>query len=97
MTVNAQLLGASTISIFQSLCVLGYCASPLTVSALVIAILRYTWLGTIWIDLGYTSIIHFHWPVCKERTKIIGSLSSVLLLLIIRLVNSVILGYFIYI
>ena len=36
-----------------------------------------------WITLGYASIIHFHWPVCKERTKIIGSLSGVLLLLII--------------
>jgi len=48
------------------------------------------------IDLGHTGIIHFHWPVCKERTKIIGSVSSVFLLLIIRLVNSVILGYFIY-
>lgn len=50
VTINAQLLGA-TISIFQSLCVLGYCAFPLTVSALLIALLRYTWLGTVWLDL----------------------------------------------
>jgi hypothetical protein len=50
VTINAQLLGA-TISIFQSLCVLGYCAFPLTVSALVIALLRHTWLGTVWLDL----------------------------------------------
>mmetsp|Transcript_32574 Transcript_32574/g.62394 ORF Transcript_32574/g.62394 Transcript_32574/m.62394 type:complete len:250 (+) Transcript_32574:47-796(+) len=50
VTINAQLLGAN-ISIFQSLCVLGYCVFPLTVSALVIAILRYTWFGTLWLDL----------------------------------------------
>jgi len=56
VTVNAQLLGASTISIFQSLCVLGYCTSPLTVSALVIAILRYTWLGIIYLDIIWITL-----------------------------------------
>lgn len=55
VTVNAQLLGA-TISIFQSLCVLGYCAFPLTVSALIIAILRYTWLGTVYLDLIWLAL-----------------------------------------
>eukprot|EP00984_Skeletonema_dohrnii_P014848 scaffold6333_cov105-Skeletonema_dohrnii-CCMP3373.AAC.2 len=44
VTINAQLLGAN-MSIFQSLCVLGYCVFPLTVSALTIALLRVTWLG----------------------------------------------------
>ncbi|KAL7436010.1 hypothetical protein ACHAXH_005812 [Discostella pseudostelligera] len=55
VTINAQLLGAS-ISIFQSLCVLGYCVFPLTVSALVIAILRFTWIGTLWLDLIWLSL-----------------------------------------
>lgn len=55
VTINAQLLGA-TMSIFQSLCVLGYCVFPLTVSALVIAILRFTWLGTLWLDLIWLSL-----------------------------------------
>lgn len=55
VTVNAQLLGAN-ISIFQSLCVLGYCVFPLTVSALIIAILRFTWLGTLWLDLIWLAL-----------------------------------------
>mmetsp|Transcript_20536 Transcript_20536/g.44513 ORF Transcript_20536/g.44513 Transcript_20536/m.44513 type:complete len:171 (+) Transcript_20536:786-1298(+) len=55
VTVNAQLLGA-TMSIFQSLCVLGYCVFPLTVSALVIAILRFTWFGTLWLDLVWLAL-----------------------------------------
>ena len=50
VTINAQLLGAN-MSIFQSLCVLGYCVFPLTVSSLIIAILRVTWLGFLWLDL----------------------------------------------
>jgi hypothetical protein len=33
VTVNAQLLGG-TISFFQSVCILGYCVFPLTLSAL---------------------------------------------------------------
>ena len=34
VTVNAQLLGG-TISFFQSVCILGYCVFPLTLSSLV--------------------------------------------------------------
>mmetsp|Transcript_5247 Transcript_5247/g.8226 ORF Transcript_5247/g.8226 Transcript_5247/m.8226 type:complete len:251 (+) Transcript_5247:164-916(+) len=55
VTINAQLLGAN-MSIFQSLCVLGYCVFPLTVSALTIALLRVTWLGMLWLDLIWLSI-----------------------------------------
>ena len=33
VTVNAQLLGG-TISFFQSVCILGYCVFPLTISAI---------------------------------------------------------------
>lgn len=55
VTINAQLLGAN-MSIFQSLCVLGYCVFPLTVSALMIALLRVTWFGTLWLDLIWLAI-----------------------------------------
>jgi len=55
VTINAQLLGA-TMSIFQSLCVLGYCVFPLTISALFIAILRFTWFGTLWLDLIWLAL-----------------------------------------
>jgi hypothetical protein len=34
VTINAQLLGG-TISFFQSVCILGYCVFPLTLSAFV--------------------------------------------------------------
>jgi hypothetical protein len=34
VTINAQLLGGS-ISFFQSVCILGYCVFPLTISALI--------------------------------------------------------------
>jgi protein YIPF6 len=53
VTVNAQLLGG-TISLFQSLCVLGYSIFPLTVAALIIGIFKlfvHTWF---WIDLVIT-------------------------------------------
>jgi protein YIPF6 len=38
VTVNAQLLGGS-ISFFQSVCILGYCVFPLTISAIVCLII----------------------------------------------------------
>lgn len=41
VTVNAQLLGGS-ISFFQSVCILGYCVFPLTLSALVVTI--FSWM-----------------------------------------------------
>lgn len=40
VTVNAQLLGG-TISFFQSVCILGYCVFPLTLSALLNFIIRF--------------------------------------------------------
>jgi len=55
VTLNAQLLGAN-MSVFQSLCVLGYCVFPLTMSALVIAVLRYTWFGTLWLNLLWLAL-----------------------------------------
>lgn len=56
VTVNAQLLGAS-MSIFQSVCVLGYCVLPLTVSAFIIAMLRKTtWFGMLYLDLIWLAL-----------------------------------------
>lgn len=55
VTINAQLLGAS-MSIFQSVCVLGYCVFPLTVSAFLIAILRKTWFGIFYLDLIWLAL-----------------------------------------
>jgi len=56
VTVNAQLLGAS-ISVFQSVCVLGYCVFPLTCSALLLSLLRYTPLGgMLWLDLTLLAV-----------------------------------------
>lgn len=58
VTLNAQLLG-STISFFQSLCVLGYCVFPLSLSALVICLfkligfLSYWWLDLLIIAVGF--------------------------------------------
>lgn len=43
VTINAQLLGGS-ISFFQSVCILGYCVFPLTLSALVCTI--FGWMFT---------------------------------------------------
>ena len=39
VTINAQLLGG-TISFFQSVCILGYCVFPLTISAFICLITR---------------------------------------------------------
>ena len=50
VTINAQLLGAN-ISFFQSVCVLGYCIFPMTVSALVIDCLKLTWFHWAWLDM----------------------------------------------
>ena len=55
VTINAQLLGAS-MSIFQSVCVLGYCVFPLTVSAFLIAILRKTFFGILYLDLIWIAL-----------------------------------------
>ncbi|CAK4111721.1 unnamed protein product [Aphanomyces euteiches] len=44
VTINAQLLG-STISFFQSICVLGYCVFPLVIATLVNTLVRLVSLG----------------------------------------------------
>jgi hypothetical protein len=49
VTLNAQLLG-STISFFQSLCVLGYCVFPLSISAMIVCLLKLTWFSYWWLD-----------------------------------------------
>lgn len=60
VTINAQLLGA-TISFFQTVCVLGYCVFPLTLSALVIGVLKLTWMKRwTWLDLILV-IVGFLW------------------------------------
>lgn len=61
VTVNAQLLG-STLSFFQSVCVLGYCVFPMFLSSILISVLQYTPLGVVWIDLVWISV-GFVWSV----------------------------------
>eukprot|EP00545_Synedropsis_sp_CCMP1620_P005730 CAMPEP_0119012790 /NCGR_PEP_ID=MMETSP1176-20130426/7596_1 /TAXON_ID=265551 /ORGANISM="Synedropsis recta cf, Strain CCMP1620" /LENGTH=240 /DNA_ID=CAMNT_0006965817 /DNA_START=58 /DNA_END=777 /DNA_ORIENTATION=+ len=55
VTMNAQLLGG-TISFFQSVCVLGYCVFPMTVSALTIGILRLTPVSFVWLDILFLAL-----------------------------------------
>lgn len=69
VTINAQLLGG-TISFFQSVCVFGYCVFPLTLSAILIAILRRTFLGVIWLDIVWVSIAYV-WAT-RASTVFIG-------------------------
>jgi len=76
VALNAQMLGGS-ISFFQSICVFGYCVFPLTLSALLIAILRHTplgriWLNIIWVMVGYVwstraSTVFIGQFIVKER------------------------------
>lgn len=61
VTINAQLLGG-TISFFQSLCVLGYSIFPLTLSALIIGILRMFFNTWIWLDFIIV-LIGFIWAI----------------------------------
>lgn len=46
VTLNAQLLGG-TISFFQSVCILGYCVFPLTLSAIICLIVSYIYKNLI--------------------------------------------------
>eukprot|EP00565_Helicotheca_tamesis_P008415 CAMPEP_0185723898 /NCGR_PEP_ID=MMETSP1171-20130828/577_1 /TAXON_ID=374046 /ORGANISM="Helicotheca tamensis, Strain CCMP826" /LENGTH=246 /DNA_ID=CAMNT_0028391665 /DNA_START=84 /DNA_END=821 /DNA_ORIENTATION=+ len=69
VTINAQLLGG-TISFFQSVCVLGYCVFPMTVSALIIGLLRVTPLGVVWLDLIWAGL-GFVWAT-RASTIFIG-------------------------
>jgi len=59
VTLNAQLLGG-TISFFQSVCVLGYCVFPMTVSAIIIEFLSWTWFNTMFLNLLWL-LIGFIW------------------------------------
>mmetsp|Transcript_23254 Transcript_23254/g.50408 ORF Transcript_23254/g.50408 Transcript_23254/m.50408 type:complete len:247 (+) Transcript_23254:168-908(+) len=69
VTVNAQLLG-STLSFFQSVCVLGYCVFPLTLAALLISLLQLTWFGVVWVDLIWVTVA-FVWA-CRASAVFIG-------------------------
>jgi protein YIPF6 len=61
VTINAQLVGG-TISFFQSVCVLGYSIFPLTLSALVIGIIRIVINTWAWIDLIIIAV-GFAWAI----------------------------------
>ena len=52
VTVNAQLLGGS-ISFFQSICILGYCVFPLTISSISCLILSFIYKQVILIQIEY--------------------------------------------
>ncbi|GAX18387.1 hypothetical protein FisN_15Lh318 [Fistulifera solaris] len=52
VTINAQLLG-STISFFQSLCVLGYSIFPMVLVAAVMVIIRWAWVDLIMVAVGF--------------------------------------------
>lgn len=69
VTVNAKLLGG-TISFFQSICVLGYSVFPFVLSALLIGLLRLTFLGRVWIDIVWV-MIGYVWSV-RASTVFIG-------------------------
>jgi uncharacterized membrane protein YhdT len=56
VTVNAQLLGG-TISFFQSVCILGYCVFPLTLSALACFIMSF-----IYKNVSSSPACHFSLP-----------------------------------
>jgi len=70
VTVNAQLLGG-TISFFQSVCVLGYCVFPMTISAILIGILRLTPISFVWFDM-ILLVVGFLWAT-RASSVFIGS------------------------
>ncbi|ETV75743.1 hypothetical protein H257_10117 [Aphanomyces astaci] len=55
VTINAQLLG-STISFFQSICVLGYCVFPLVIATLFTTIFRVLSLGHVTVRLVVVAV-----------------------------------------
>ena len=69
VTLNAQLLGG-TISIFQSVCVLGYCVFPFVISAVLVVVLQNTWFGHVWFDIIWVAI-GFIWAT-RASTLFIG-------------------------
>lgn len=56
VTINAQLLGGS-ISFFQSVCILGYCVFPLTLSSLGCLIMSFIYKAV----SIYCGMIFMHW------------------------------------
>ncbi len=79
VTLNAQLLGG-TISFFQSVCILGYCVFPLTLSAIICLIVSYIYknliikllivgVGFIW-STRASSV--FMVQVIKEERKVLA-------------------------
>jgi hypothetical protein len=69
VTFNAKLLGG-TISLFQSVCVLGYSVFPFVISATLITLLSKTFFGRVWIDIVWV-MIAFVWSV-RASTVFIG-------------------------
>ncbi|KAF0705012.1 hypothetical protein AaE_014685 [Aphanomyces astaci] len=84
VTINAQLLG-STISFFQSICVLGYCVFPLVIATLFTTIFRVVSLGHVTVRLVVVAV-GFLWSTrgtstCRVvrplTTSVSGGLASV--------------------
>lgn len=79
VSINAQLLGG-TISFFQSICILGYCVFPLTVSAIACLIMSFIWknfliklalvgVGFVW---STRASVVFMGNVIKEERKVLA-------------------------
>mmetsp|Transcript_15243 Transcript_15243/g.15995 ORF Transcript_15243/g.15995 Transcript_15243/m.15995 type:complete len:197 (-) Transcript_15243:28-618(-) len=75
VTLNAQLLGGS-ISFFQSVCILGYCVFPLTISAIVCLIIGFIYkqliIKAIIVSVGFVwstraSVVFMNQVICDER------------------------------
>jgi len=79
VTLNAQLLGG-TISFFQSVCILGYCVFPLTLSALGCLLMSFIWknilIKTIFVVIGFVwstrASVVFMVQVIKEERRLLA-------------------------
>mmetsp|Transcript_34877 Transcript_34877/g.60099 ORF Transcript_34877/g.60099 Transcript_34877/m.60099 type:complete len:201 (-) Transcript_34877:150-752(-) len=79
VTVNAQLLGG-TISFFQSVCILGYCVFPLTLSALGCLIMSFIYkniiIKSIFVAVGFIwstrASVVFMEQVIKEERRLLA-------------------------
>mmetsp|Transcript_38277 Transcript_38277/g.62059 ORF Transcript_38277/g.62059 Transcript_38277/m.62059 type:complete len:259 (+) Transcript_38277:14-790(+) len=74
LSINTQLLGGK-ISIFQSVCVLGYCIFPLVVSAILVFIYSHVVWKAIVVGLGFLwsskTSFHFMGPLVPENKKLL--------------------------
>lgn len=71
ITLNAKFLG-STISFFQTVCVLGYCLAPLCLSAILALIIPWFWLNFVitlaaWGWACWASLRFFRGTVAEDR------------------------------